>query len=155
MQENETLALAQHIFTTGKMIHDRVLRVQTAALAECDKKEAFGDLSVPQFHMIMTIRRREQVSMTELSCLLGVSPPSTSAMVDRLTEKGILTREHSVEDRRKVVVRVSSKAIKDIKRIEDTIFRSFIELVEKIGPETARKWSEALERVKSVLEHEN
>jgi DNA-binding MarR family transcriptional regulator len=75
-------------------------------------------------------------------------------MVDRLVEKGILTREHSVEDRRKVVVRVSPEAMEDIESVEETILRSFAELVEKIGPEITRKWCQVLERVKSVIQND-
>ncbi len=31
--------------------------------------------------------------------------------------------------------------------VENAILQSFVELVEKIGPETAKKWSEVLEKV--------
>jgi len=151
MQENETLSQARYIFTTGKMIRDHIFRVQSSHLAACGKCEALGELSIPQYHTIMVVRTQGQITMTELSDRLGVSPPSASAMVDRLVGKGILIREHSLEDRRKVVVRISPEAQKDIEGVEDTILRSFVELVEKIGPETARKWCEVLERVKSVL----
>lgn len=151
MQENETLAQARYIFTTGKIIRDHIFRVQSSHLAACGKSEALGELSIPQYHTIMVVRMWGQITMTELSAQLGVSPPSASAMVDRLVGKGILIREHSREDRRKVVVRISPEALKDIEGLEDTILRSFVELVEKIGPETARKWCEVLERVKSVL----
>lgn len=151
MTENETLAQARYIFTTGKIIRDHIFRVQSSHLAACGKSEALGELSIPQYHTIMVVRMWGQITMTELSAQLGVSPPSASAMVDRLVGKGILIREHSREDRRKVVVRISPEALKDIEALEDNILRSFVELVEKIGPETARKWCEVLERVKSVL----
>lgn len=154
MRESETLTQAKYIFSTGKMIRDRIFRVQTTHLAACGKSNALGDLSVPQFHAIMMVRTLGQVTMTELSDSLGVSPPSASAMVDRLVERGILTREHSDKDRRKVMVRVSSEAMEDIKGVEETILRLFVELVEKIGPETARKWCEVLERVKLVLQND-
>ena len=151
MRENETLEQARYIFSTGKLIRDRIFKTQTLHLASCGKSEALGDLSVPQFHAIMMVRTLGQAYMTDLSDRLGVSPPSASAMVDRLVEKGILTREHSDEDRRKVVVSISPEAMKTIEVVEETILRSFVELVEKIGPETARKWCEVLERVNSVL----
>jgi len=151
MHENETLAQARHIFTTGKMIRDHIFRIQSKHLADCGKCEALGELSMPQYHAIMVVRMQGQITMTELSEQLGVSPPSASAMVDRLVGKGILIREHSRKDRRKVVVRVSPEVRKNIEGVEETILRSFVELVEKIGPQTARQWCQVLERVKSVL----
>ncbi len=150
MHENETLAQARYIFSTGKMIRDRIFRAQAAHLAAFGS-ETLGDLSLPQLHAIMVVRTQGEVTMTELSDRLGVSPPSASVMVDRLVEKEILIREHSVEDRRKVVVRVSPQAVENIEGVEETILRSFVEIVEKIGPETAQKWCEVLEQVKSVL----
>ena len=44
--------------------------------------------------------------------------------------------------------------MEDIESVEETILRSFAELVEKIGPQTARKWCEVLERVKSVIQND-
>ena len=94
-------------------------------------------------------------SMNELSDTLGVSPPSTTVMVDKLVEKGILTRSHSEKDRRKVFVEISPQAVGVMVDVENAILESFVELVEKIGPETAEKWSEVLEAVRPILEEES
>jgi DNA-binding MarR family transcriptional regulator len=152
MNNNESIDQARYIFSTEKMIRDHILKTQTAQLASCGKSGTLGDLSLPQFHTIMIVRAIGRVTITELSDRLGVSPPSASAMVDRLVEKGILNREHSTEDRRKVMVQISPNAIKGIEGVEETILRSFVEIVERIGPETTRKWCDVLDQVKSVLE---
>ena len=51
-----------------------------------------------------------------------------------------------------MVVRVSPEAEKDIERVEAAILGKFEEIVRKIGADAARKWAEALERVKEVIE---
>ncbi len=147
--------LARNIFTTGKLIRNRVFKVQSKQLAAMGKKDALSDLTAAQLHTMIMVNMRGQLSMNELSDLLGVSPPSTSVMVEKLVEKGILARSHSVEDRRKVNIQISPQAINDMKSVEDAILQSFVELVEKIGPETAKKWSEVLEKVRPVLEKES
>ena len=68
---------------------------------------------------------------------MGVSPPSSSAMVNRLVEKGILMREHSRIDRRKVMVQIAPSVKTDIQTIEEAILLRFVDLVEKLGHETA------------------
>lgn len=151
MKDQETLDRARFIFTTGRMIHDRVVRVSTGVCMSISK-DRFGDLSVPQMNMIMVIRVREAVSASELAALLGVSPPSVSAMVDRLVERGLLTRTPCDQDRRKVVIRVSPEAIEDIARMETMVLGSFVELVEAVGPETSRKWCDVLRQIKRVLD---
>ena len=152
MTDQDTLASARYIFTTGRMIHDHVQRITTGACMQEGKDNRFGELSAQQMNMIMMVRVREAVSVTELAVLLGVSPPSVSTMVERLVERGLLTRTPSNRDRRKVVIRVSPEAIEDIARVEAIILGSFVELVEAVGAETARQWCEVLKKIKTVLD---
>ncbi|MDM8523601.1 MarR family transcriptional regulator, partial [Desulfococcaceae bacterium HSG8] len=145
---------AFYIMETGKLIHDRVSRVFAGHAARDRKKKELYELSISQLYAVKATRNKGEVTITELSELLNVSPPSASAMVDRLVEKGILTRERSAKDRRKVVVSVSPEAIESIEKVEKKILNSFICLIQKIGPETAHNWCEVLARVKEVLEGE-
>jgi DNA-binding MarR family transcriptional regulator len=153
MSSKATMDQARNIFTAGKVIHDQILNIQSRYLASANSGP-FKDLSVTQLHVIRVVRTHQALAMRELADLLGVSPPSASAMVDRLVDKGALIREHSTQDRRKVVVRISAKAIKHVEAVETAIMQLFVGLVEKIGPETAGQWCRVLERIKSVLSNE-
>jgi DNA-binding MarR family transcriptional regulator len=146
--------LAQNIFTTGKLIRNRVFKVQSRQLAAMGKKEAISDLTAAQLQTMIMVHMRGRLPMNELSDMLGVSPPSTTVMVDKLVEKGILARRHGDRDRRKVFVEISPQAVNVMVGVENAILQSFVELVEKIGPETARKWGEVLEEVRPILEEE-
>jgi DNA-binding MarR family transcriptional regulator len=152
MNNPDSLTHARYIFTTGRIIHDQITRISTGAFINLPKDNQFGELSAPQMNMLLMIRVRETVSVTELAAMLGVSPPSVSAMVDRLVERGLLTRIPSDQDRRKVVIRVSPGALKDISRVEEMILGAFVELVEALGTATTQKWCEVLEQIKQVLE---
>ena len=152
MEKIEKLAL--NIFTTGKLIRNRVFKVQSRQLAAMGKKEAIVDLTAAQLQTMIMVHMRSKLSMNELSDMLGVSPPSTTVMVDKLVEKGILARSHGDRDMRKVFVEISPQAVNVMMGVENAILQSFVELVEKIGPETARKWGEVLEEVKPILEEE-
>jgi DNA-binding MarR family transcriptional regulator len=155
MAVDNMVGQARFILATGKLIQDRVFKIQSAHLAAGGKRRTYGDLSVPQLYAIMRIRQRGPLSMKELADVLDVTPPSASAMVDRLVEKGILVREPGIEDRRKVMVQVSPEALKDMQQLEKAILRSFVQIVEQIGPATARKWCEVLDRVYAVLVKED
>ncbi|MFC1516874.1 MarR family winged helix-turn-helix transcriptional regulator [Thermodesulfobacteriota bacterium] len=154
MTKETPLEQARYIFTRGKMIHDRVQRIVAGHIASGKGHQEFRDLSVAQLHVFMQVRHRGEVTIKELAELLGVAPPSASAMVDRLVEKRFLSREMSQEDRRKVTVRISPEAMVDIEKTEEAVLSSFVDLVEKVGPDTAHKWCEVLERIKSILEEE-
>jgi len=132
------------------MIHERVQRVTTGEIMRMADSR-LCELSTPQINMIMIINSRQAVSVTELAAHLNVSPPSVSAMVDRLVERGLLTRTPCSTDRRKVVIQVSPEAKKDIARVQKKVLASFVELVEAIGPETTKKWCEVLREISKVL----
>jgi DNA-binding MarR family transcriptional regulator len=152
MPSKDTMHQARYIFTSTKLIRDRILRNITGHSAMNGKNGPFGDLSLAQIHVVNVTKDRGKVTITKLADMLGVSPPSASVMVDRLVEKGILIRNHSKKDRRKVVVRVAEDAVNTFEKIEENILESFVRLVEGIGPETAGKWCEVLERVREVQE---
>ncbi len=152
--DTDIVKQARSIFSATLMIRDRMFRVHVENINKQIRKQGFAELSVPQLHMLMTIRKGKDVHVSELADLLGVSPPSVSAMVDRLVEKGIILREHSKKDRRKVMVRVSAAAEKDFAEFDRNAMESFVELIEKIGPETTNSWCSVLEKVKDVIEQE-
>ena len=110
-----------------------------------------GDLSVAQMNLILAVRTRGEVTLTELAEILGVSPPSVSVMVERLVERELLLRERATSDRRKVVIQVSPGAGQHIAEMEERVVATFVELLEELGPSTAGKWHEVLEKVEEVL----
>jgi len=143
---------ARFIFNSGKLIRDRIMRIHANPRTAGLKNTGYIDMSMAQLHAVKATHDRGQVTISELAELLNVSPPSVSVMVERLVDKGILIREPSREDRRKVHVRVSAQALKTIDKLEGEILEAFIDLVEKIGPETTRKWCEVLVEIKKALE---
>ena len=110
-----------------------------------------GDLSVAQMNLILAVRTRGEVTLTELAEILGVSPPSVSVMVERLVERELLMRERATSDRRKVAIQVSPGAGQHIAEMEERVVATFVELLEELGPSTAGKWHEVLEKVEGVL----
>jgi len=151
MSSDETLARARVIFTSGRKIRDHISRLHNDHFAARGKGDTFRGLSLDQINAIHAVRMHKEVYMTELSAFLDVSPPSASAMVDRLVDKGILARKHCVKDRRKVMVSISPSVEKDIEEVEKALLGSFMDLVRKIGPETSRKWCEVMEQIVTKL----
>lgn len=150
MNGHREMEQARFIFTTGRMIHEQILRVHSRHLVH--KATSLGsELSAAQMNAITIVNKHGPLSMGALADQLGITAPSASAMVDRLVEKGILIREHSSEDRRKVEVRISPAAVKEIQAIEESLFRLFQGLVRKLGPETTRKWCDVLASIQKVL----
>lgn len=150
MSDPKVTQQARYIFKIAKMLRHHVF--SSLARVECESRECtHGDLSLAQLNLIVAVRGRGEVTLTELAEILAVSPPSVSVMVERLVEKGMLVRERATGDRRKVVIHVSPDANQHIAVMEERMIGTFVELVEDVGPETAGKWYEVLGRVEQVL----
>lgn len=141
---------ARFIAKAGRKLKDHIFSIQSA-VHESGGPCKGEELSMAQVQVVMAVRNSEEMTISGLASALNVSPPSASNMVDRLVEKGVLLRERSKQDRRKVVVHLSESAALQAGRMERAVLAAFLDLVEKVGPETAEKWCEVLQRVEQVL----
>lgn len=154
INNHDPTSQAHFIYTVGKMLHDRMYEAAAKYLSQPGSNNEMVELSFSQKNMVMMIRNHNHITMSELANQLGVSPPSASAMVDRLVEKNYVVREHSTEDRRKVVVRISDTAKIIMDEIEGKMFGFITDIVNKLGPETTIEWCRVLAKIQKALEAE-
>jgi DNA-binding MarR family transcriptional regulator len=65
------------------------------------------DLTVPQFRALSFISRNVGSSLLDVANHLGLTPPSTSRLVDGLIYRYMMTREDHPDDRRRVKLTVT------------------------------------------------
>lgn len=63
-----------------------------------------NDLSIPQYRTLMYLRRSPGKSLADLAEHLGITPPSTSKLVDGLVKRGLVDRQDFPVDRRRIVL---------------------------------------------------
>jgi DNA-binding MarR family transcriptional regulator len=76
-------------------------------------------LSVPQFRTLMYVHRHREASLTEVSEHLGLTPASTSTLVEGLARRALLVRVASASDRRRICLSLSASghdAMESIRR---------------------------------------
>lgn len=70
------------------------------------------DTTLPRFDVMAALhRRRDGLTMTELSRTLLISNGNATTVVNRLVQDGLVTRILSEEDRRRITVRLSPKGL--------------------------------------------
>lgn len=111
-------------------------------------------LTPAQMHMIMTVHLGGSMTLKQLTQALGVKAPAASAMVERLVELGLLTREENPTDRREVLVRVSAKEELIIHEMERRLLGTSVDLLTRLGPEYSSKWHDLCIRIQAVLAEE-
>lgn len=151
---HETLDQARDIFRTVRSLQERLARQFDRIHKENVGGTVCTDLTFPQCNTMMVIHEREVVTIKELSNALQVSPPSASAMVDRLVEMGMLLREQSKSDRREVQVRLSDNGAQSIQFMEEQFLSTISDLLHKLGPEMASQWCGVYARIREHLKAE-
>ena len=76
------------------------------------------DTTLPRFDVMAALhRRRDGVTMSELSRMLLVSNGNATAVVDRLEAEGLVRRQPSEADRRTVFVGLTSEGLSRFERL--------------------------------------
>ncbi len=109
-----------------------------------------ADLTIPQLNMLMTCHDIGPTTIKEIAADLEVSAPSVSAMVDRLVEIRVLTREQSSQDRRQVVVRLTELGTSTVLRMEEYMVGALAEVLQRVGPRYAELWCEVYQEINRV-----
>jgi DNA-binding MarR family transcriptional regulator len=68
-----------------------------------------GELSNAQFQLLFGLRAGKLLSGGELACVAGLSPATTTQMLDGLEAAGLVVRERSLQDRRKVMTSLTER----------------------------------------------
>jgi DNA-binding MarR family transcriptional regulator len=76
-------------------------------------------LSVPQLRALLFVNRHQGAALGSLAEHLGLTPPSTSKLVEELVKRGLLERETSPADRRRLQLGVSPAG----KRLLETVLK--------------------------------
>jgi MarR family transcriptional regulator for hemolysin len=69
------------------------------------------DLTVPQFRVLAFVNRNEGSSLWEVASHVGLTPPSTSRLVDGLIARGLMARNDYPADRRRVRLTVTGHGL--------------------------------------------
>lgn len=78
-------------------------------LGEATDPSEFNDLTNQQFSYLKTIVRLKNPTLTGLARELGLTKPTVSVLVDKLTQKGYVKRVHSEEDKRVIHLYIDEK----------------------------------------------
>ena len=61
------------------------------------------DLTLPQVKTLALLETRGPLSMTSMACLMSRTVSAMTSLIDRMVEKGLVTRQSGPPDRRRVI----------------------------------------------------
>lgn len=87
-------------------------------------------VSMAQLHIMFTLQRSGEMTMSRLADILNVSLSSATGLIDRLEERGYIERNRVPSDRRVVLVRLTEAGVSTLAEVDalsDNLMRSVLE----------------------------
>jgi DNA-binding MarR family transcriptional regulator len=94
------------------------LRLAVMRLARRLRQQAVGDITASQLSALATVSRLGPLSLRELAEIERIAPPSTTRIVARLEERGLVVRTVDASDRRvaRLVISETGTQLLDLTR---------------------------------------
>ncbi len=110
-----------------------------------------GRLTVPQYRILIGIRRGRPSQVSQIADRHGVSRPAMSRMVDGLVRRGLLKRIQDQDDRRQAQLVLTAKGDSQLDEVRSAVLARLATYMEDLGGGDRESLSEALDRIESLF----
>lgn len=144
---NQEKALLNELMSTT---FNSVTRIEEKSL----NNRLLQGLTIAEIHTLAAVGLHETVPMKTISTKLGVTLATVNAAVNRLERKGYLTRARGEQDRRQMLVTLTTSGRKAL-RVHDAFHRKMIDrALEGLTQEEEHALVKALVNVKAFFDEE-
>ncbi|MDI6873665.1 MAG: MarR family transcriptional regulator [Actinomycetota bacterium] len=110
------------------------------------------DLSLPQFFLLKHLHRHGPARAGQVARGLRVSQGVITRMVDRLVEKGLVSRYRDPEDRRAVLLSLTTRGKRMVARLERERLEDIKAFLASLPPREKEDLLELFGRIRNYLE---
>ncbi len=107
-----------------------------------------GNLSYSQFFLLTYLSSEEYLTMTDIAKKMAHSTAAATGLVDRMAKFGYVERVHAVEDRRKIMVRITAKGVEIVAHMRKVIATDLAGILSSMDEEVA----DTVERAKRATD---
>ena len=116
---------------------DFILFSQREFLLNLSRELNRDNISFAQFFLLSYLATSKVLSMTDIARKMGHSTAAATGLVDRLEKLGYMERTHAVDDRRKVLVRITSRGLELVSRLRDELQNQIADAMSETSSEDA------------------
>lgn len=98
--------------------------------------------------------RTEGVTAGELKDMLGIGASGVTNLLNALEKKGLIRREISLEDRRKIIVHISESGLSIVRHKQEEMVSFIKETLIRLGKEDTEELLRIAEKI-SVIDHQS
>lgn len=125
---------------------ERRKRAMARDMHECGQSPA-------QLHVLGLLNEMGPTTISHLAALVGITPPSVSAMVDRMVDTGLVVRERNEDDRRVVTVSLGQAGKQAIEAALGGRREMLERVLSQLDDEELRTTLRIIERLEEAIGH--
>lgn len=130
------------------------LRIAVGRLARRLRQQTLGDLTPSQSSVLATLDRRGAMPMGRLAEIEAISRPSTTGIVSKLMDKGLVLKRDNPEDGRSAIVAISPEGAKLLQRRRQERNAFLAKAVESLSDDERLVLARAAELIERITAEE-
>jgi len=111
---------------------------------------SFG-IQVETWRILETLDQTDNLTMSGLAKIVLMNPPALTKMVDRMVADGLVQRQISREDQRRITLVLTDMGLDLVQNVRQPAIKQNVAVVEQVGHEKAKLIHEALETLNELL----
>src|SRR5580704_9511752 len=125
-----------------------VMQMQRRFLLKLSEALSHGSVSFPQYFLLGYLDKQKVITMSGIASKMGHTTAAATGLVDRLEKLGYVQRSHALDDRRKVMVKITEKGSGLVAQIrQDMVDTITLLLKEHLTAEQGRTWLEVYRKI--------
>ncbi len=132
--------VTRHPAQLARRLHQRAAQLFNAASPD-------GSLTAPQFAILATLLQTGPAAQVTLGELVSMDPSTTSAIIRKLLQSGLITRGQSTQDRRMQVIALSDRGRALVAAHLDISRQAGRDLLKPLSPAERRQFLNLLDRL--------
>src|ERR1700751_2423796 len=157
MALNTETALAQspsnEFRADAERLSSIVLEMQRCFILRLSKELAPGNVSFPQFFLLTYLDQKEVLTMSAIAQKMGHTTAAASGLVARLENLGYVMRSHASDDRRKVMVCITSRGSALVRRIREEMICNLMKMMAHLSPGEQKSWLQIYSKIYDYCQH--
>ncbi len=121
MKQTQPSASGASVKADADRLADFVLFTQRSCILNLSSELNKGNVSFPQFFLLTYLSSEDYLTMSDIAKKMGHSTAAATGLVDRLEKLCYVERVHAAEDRRKIMVRITSKGVELVSKMRKEI----------------------------------
>ena len=110
-----------------------------------------SDITPGAYYVMLCLKKYDSLSMSDMGKMLLISKPNVTALVNKLIAKGFVVRSSDKQDRRIIMIRLSSKGIQFVEKNNKKYMVQIKKRLMSLSDKELELFSVSLQNVKDIL----